>query len=243
MGSFKLLIVALFSLAAFSVVLAGSAAYAEIPQLVCKPGSTITVQEGRSTLNRTQQSYSTLKTLKAHFIQESYNVSLDISETSSGLMWFSKPGYMKWHYNEPHEQDFIVKDKTFWLYQVEERQVVIDNFSKILISDLPIAFIMGIGNLNSDFSVKSACQSKDSGAVLLELTPKDGDRGEKELKSFGLAVDKNTFLPLGSRVTDVAGNVTAMGFSSVEVNQPIPDELYKTDFPEGIDINDRRMER
>ncbi|MCO6431747.1 MAG: outer membrane lipoprotein carrier protein LolA [Deltaproteobacteria bacterium] len=239
LGNIAILLLTSVLISTFSV----SNADAEMAQLQCRSNGTLSSSRGRKVLADTQENYRKIESLHAHFLQHSYLSSLEISEQSAGLMWFTKPGLMKWHYSEPQEQDFVIKDNTYWLYQVQDKQVVIDEFSQILISDLPIAFIMGLGDLVKDFSLVSACEAQDGSSYVLELAPKQEQGGKNELKKFLLSVDKRSLIPIGSQVTDMAGNVTRMVFSSIETDKVISPEVYSTKFPEGIDINDRRTGR
>jgi outer membrane lipoprotein carrier protein len=204
----------------------------------------LTSAQATDALGKVQNAYSGVQSLKAGFTQESYLASLESSETSSGSVWFSKPGKMKWNYAEPEIQTFLVKDSTLWLYQKEENQVLIDEFRKVLISDLPVSFLMGLGNLKSDFSVISACQNTE-GLVFNLVPSKSKDAGAKKgdegLKGFRLLVNPNTNLPKGAMVTDVGGNVTAITLSALEANPKVNDSIFAADFPKSADINDRRV--
>ena len=201
--------------------------------------------QAQDALAQVQVAYAAVSSLKASFQQESYLASLESSETSSGSVWFSKPGKMKWNYAEPDIQTFLVKDSTLWLYQKEENQVLIDEFRKVLISDLPVSFLMGLGNLKSDFSVVSACQNSEG--LVFNLVPAKSNEGGSKIKSdeglkgFRLLVNPNTNLPKGAMVTDVGGNVTAITLDGLDPNPKVSDSVFSADFPKSADINDRRI--
>ena len=152
-------------------------------------------------LNQVQTNYSKVKTLSGRFSQQSFMAALDVSEQSTGSVFFSKPGKMEWNYEAPQKQQFILRDNTAWLYQPELNQVLIDKLDTILLSDLPVSFLMGIGDLSKSFTVTGACQS--SLGVVLSLTPRVGKEGK--ISAFQLLVSPSEGQPLGARVTDSAG--------------------------------------
>lgn len=190
-------------------------------------------------LEQSQQKYKNLSTLKAAFAQESYLAALSISETSEGSMMFAKPGEMRWEYKNPDPQTFLVKGHTVWLYQPEDKQLIIDSFDKMLLTDLPVSFLMGIGNLTKDFSLKSACKNKEG--VVFELEPKKKE-ADQELKSFFMLINPDSALVKGGKVIDASGNVTSIVMEGIEANASFGKETFKPDFPSGIDVTDRRKE-
>jgi outer membrane lipoprotein carrier protein len=196
--------------------------------------------QGQEALKQTQKRYSQIKSLKGRFLQKSYLSALDQSETSSGEMSFLKPGLMKWVYLDPHRQTFVIRDTTLWLYQEDLNQVVIQEFEKVLVSDLPVAFLMGIGDLTKDFELQKACENRDG--TVLELAPrnKKGD-SENSLNTFSLLIEKGSFTPKGALVTDVGSNSTSIIFSQTQVNPAGLDEKdFEAKIPSGADIDDRR---
>ena len=209
----------------------------------CLPGA-LRNQTADQIISKVQQTYNGVNSLGADFTQYSFVASLEVSETSSGKVQFAKPGRMKWHYTTPDEQDFIVRDSTIWLYQAKERQVVINNISDVLLSDLPVSFLMGIGELTRDFDAGKACRSQEG--IVVTLTPKTNSKESKKdtgLAALDLLIDAKTFAPKGAKVTDIGGNVTAIVLKKVILN-PVglsPEAAaFNANFPPGVDIDDRR---
>jgi len=224
---------ALLSLIVTLAVIAAAAA-AESPVFDCKAKAS----KDSSLLDKVQNAYASVKSLHAKFVQHSFLSSLDSSELSSGQVWFSKPGLMKWHYAEPDVQDFIVRNETVWLYQETDNQVLIDNFKNILLTDLPVSFLMGLGDLKRDFKLQNSCKTDDG--LVLELSPA-AKKGE--LEAFKLLVDERSYQPKGAMVVDLAGNKTAIVMSELELNPDLLQDTFATNFKSGIDIVDRRKEQ
>jgi outer membrane lipoprotein-sorting protein len=166
-------------------------------------------------------------------------------------MWFQKPGKMRWSYKEPRAQEVVVSDNTMWVYQVEKRQVMVDSIQAALLSDLPIAFLMGLGDLARDFEVKGGCRTPKGVVLSLIPRPKSPESGgssgtdpaEGGLSGFDLLVDEGAALPKGAMVTALGGNVTAIVFEKLKSEGIIPPTgTFVLEYPNGVDIVDRRVQ-
>jgi outer membrane lipoprotein carrier protein len=233
--SFFLALAAAFQPLGGSAVTGGDTAAA----FECR-GNPLTPAAGAALLAEVQTTYGRTKTLRARFVQDSYLAALDASERSGGQVWFEKPGKMRWEYESPETQLFVVRDETVWLYQPASNQVLIDRFRDVLISDLPVSFLMGLGSLSTDFTLRKACPTPAGGAVL-ELAPRAGgaQASSDALAGFVLLVDAGR-MPSGAKVVDVGGNITAIRLLEVTPNAAIDSARFNPDFPKGTDINDQR---
>lgn len=217
-----------------------TAANAQSPAFECSKREALKASDAKAQLEKVQGAYQGVKAISARFLQNSFLAALEAAEVSSGSVWFLKPGQMKWHYAEPEEQIFVVKDETLWLYQAAENQVLIDEFKKVLISDLPVSFLLGLGQLTRDFKIISACRNEDG--LVFELAQHSASE-DSELKGFKLLVDPSSYLPKGALVIDVAGNRTAVVLSELETSDKIAPETFSTAFKRGADVIDRRQKQ
>ncbi len=190
-----------------------------------------------------QAQYLQVQSMQGAFKQDSYVAALDEGEASAGQMVFSKPGKMRWSYRIPRTQEVVVRDGELWMYQPEQGQVLIDDIGAVLLSALPISFLMGIGNVTKDFDLVSACRS--SAGVVVRLVPhkKDAKGGASEgLEGFDLLVNEAKSLPQGAKITSVGGNVTSIIFENLQVNSPAQAaDRFVLEYPKGVDILDRRV--
>jgi outer membrane lipoprotein carrier protein len=206
----------------------------------CSAGAgTLSRDQGNAILAKVQETYSKIDSIQGRFLQESYVAALDEGEESSGEMVFAKPGKMRWSYKDPRPQEVVIRDEELWMYQPDKGQVMIDSVGKVLMSALPVSFLMGMGNLAQDFELVSACQGK-SGAIL-SLIPVDKTGKEEALEGFVLLVDREKNLPKGAKINSVGGNVTAILFENQQVNGPVVNsQRFVLEYPKGVDILDRR---
>ena len=151
---------------------------------------------------------------------------------------------MRWDYQEPEEQLFLFADQTMWFYQKGQNQVLIDRAGEVLLSDLPIAFLLGIGDIRRDFTLVTAC-TREEGIVLDLLPRKDGNGAARQegVKGFQLLIEPERALPVGARVVDVGGNVTTVLLRELKLNGAIEAAQFSPTFPKGVDIQDRRKEK
>jgi outer membrane lipoprotein carrier protein len=218
-------------------------AVAELNAFDCSKSSAVPNREARVILDRVQKQYAGIESMRGRFRQESFVAALDEGESSSGTMVFSKPGKMRWSYKVPNQQEVVIKDGELWLYQLDKGQVMIDDINAVLLSALPVSFLMGLGNVTKDFDLVSACRS--SGGVVLKLVPHDkaSKMGESEgLEGFDLLIDEGKNLPQGAKITSVGGNVTGIVFENLQLNTPVrASEEFVLEYPKGVDILDRRL--
>lgn len=210
-----------------------TSASAELGELTCGKKQ-LGREEAERQLRNVQVAYEKVSALHASFLQESYLASLEVSETSSGDTWFRKPGEMKWWYRKPEEQQFLLKGTKIWIYQPTDRQVVVEELGAVLLSELPVSFLMGVGKLGETFSVEQGCET--SAGVLLSLRPRNSSSG---LTSFALLIDPARSLPRGARVIDDSGNRTSLYFSTLETNPVLPAETFEPRYPDGVDVDER----
>jgi outer membrane lipoprotein-sorting protein len=230
----------LFTLALIALVTSPIPAAADA--FVCKQSQQLPREEASKIAGKLQKAYSSIEWFKARFVQDSYLAALDTSEVSSGNVWFHNPGEMKWHYADPEEQVFILRDKSLWFYQKEQRQVFVDELTTVLSSDLPVAFLTGIGSLEKSFSLLSGCPSAEEG-VVLEFAPKGkGDSSdESPIEKLTLLVDSVSYLPAGAIVTDPTGSINKFFFSEISVpTNLLADRVFESKWPAGTDVIDRR---
>ncbi len=228
----------------WSIGVTWTPAQAQMKAFLCEGGQVLSATQAKVILSQVQERYSGLDSLSGDFRQESYVAALDEGEASSGAMVFAKPGRMRWTYKAPREQEVVIRNRELWLYQVDKQQVMIDDIGQVLLSNLPVSFMMGIGDLGRDFELKGACRGPDG--VVLNLVPQKSRASKdqtQELEGFQLLVDDAQKLPKGAKITSLGGNITAIVFSNLKVGtSQVEDGRFVLDLPKGVDVMDRRLQ-
>jgi outer membrane lipoprotein carrier protein len=143
---------------------------------------------------------------------------------------FKKPGRMRWEFTEP-KQMLISDGKFFWFYQPMENQVIKTPFQQAFSSSTPASFLLGVGQLEKDFTV--SLTSETSEAYQLRLTPK---QNPEAIGLLDLTVNAKTFDIQQAIVTDPLGNVTRLRLSNIDRSAPLKDELFHFSAPSGVDV-------
>ena len=199
--------------------------------------SKVSDKEAEALMDQVQKKYTSINTVQAEFLQTSYLAAVDTAEGSSGQVWLVKPGKMKWHYDVPEEQTFLMVGETLYYHQPLDNQVMIQNFKDAVLTDLPVAFLLGIGDLRKDFILQSACRS--SNGIVLKLKQAK-QKSQDELEGFSLLIDTTISFPSGAEILHVGGNKTSILLEKINLQEKIADSVFKAEFPKGTDINDMR---
>lgn len=229
-----------FKLLVLASLLLATKAFAQDDSFTCPKKALFNSKKENEIVRKVQDSYQKVSDFEAQFLQNSYMEALQISEISSGKMYFVKPGKMRWEYEQPTKQLFIANQNTLWLYQPELNQVVVDKFDSFFTSALPVSFLMGIGNLAKDFVTNQLCENSDGILLDLKRNQSKDPNQKKEFEGFKLLVDKKSYIPIGAQIKDIAGNLTSFIFNQVKTNQNTNVAKFEIEVPAGTDTIDKR---
>lgn len=178
-----------------------------------------------------QKFYADAQDLQASFTQSYTYTVYDRTQVSRGVVYFKKPGKMRWDYQTPKPKVFVADGQTLWVYEPDENQAFKRKLSD---AQLPVAltFMSGTGDLQGEFTTR-LLEPKDDKTLLVELVPK---RHAGDYKSLQLTVDRGTYAVLASTVIDPVGNTNALVFADMKTNVGLPDAGFKFRPPEGVRI-------
>src|SRR5499426_3724267 len=97
-----------------------------------------------------QKSYDATVDFVADFRQETEVKTLNRTMKASGKLSFKRPGKMLWRYDEPKGQFVLADGKYLYFYQPEQNQVIKSPLKNAFRSDIPLSFLLGLGNLKKD---------------------------------------------------------------------------------------------
>ncbi|MBI5326955.1 MAG: outer membrane lipoprotein chaperone LolA [Deltaproteobacteria bacterium] len=181
-------------------------------------------------VSKIQKTYDGIYDIQANFVQLTTSASIKQTQKAEGVVYFKKPGMMKWEYRSPNT-DIIVSDgKTLWAYQQDIGQVMTGNASTNETS-ISNNFLSGMGNLKKDFDIELAEQ--DNISYVLKLKPK---APQPNVQKLYIAVDKKTFFVVKTIVYDLIGNETRVIFENIKINQSISTSIFKFKIPEGVKV-------
>ena len=181
-------------------------------------------------ISKVQKTYEGIQNIQADFVQLTTSSATKETQKADGLVYFKKPGMMKWEYKSP-TNDIIVSDgRTIWSYQQDIGQVMVGNASDSSAS-ISNNFLAGMGNLKKDFDIE--LEKPDNNSYVLKLNPK---LPQPNIQRLYIAVDKKTSLVKQTIVFDLLGNETKVIFENLRINQSVPANIFKFKIPEGVRV-------
>jgi outer membrane lipoprotein carrier protein len=190
-------------------------------------------QDLTTIIDRVQEEYDRTQDIYAAFTQISLVKSVRREQQSQGIVYFKKPGKMRWEYTAPDQRLLVSDGKTMWFYVYDDSQVIIQNAEEAYGSKTPITFLSGMGKLQNDFYMKLLPDSDQATMYKLELLPKEP---QPELAKLILSVDPATYRIVHTAVYDPYGNITDVFLHDIQTNTAPPDKLFTFEIPDGVDV-------
>lgn len=212
----------LFALFALAITFFAPAAFADTPQKAdAAPSADAAAKpDAKQYVDAVQAYYDAAKTYSATFSQDYVTVD-GIKKQSSGVVWFKKPGLMRWDYEKPEARYLISDGAFFYSWEPLYRQYCKQDLAK---SQLPTAltFLSGQGRIEDDFNVE--LEKVDGSRVTLRLLPKQSSLSYTKINFEILMPTAKVY-----RVTifDAMGNTNKITFKSPEINAALDDASFK----------------
>jgi outer membrane lipoprotein carrier protein len=178
-----------------------------------------------------QRTYDATVDFVADFRQETEVKTLGRSLKASGKVSFKRPGKMLWNYETPKGQFVLADSKHLFFYQPEQNQVIKSPLKNAFRGDIPLSFLLGLGNLKKDFN--ATLKASDESQNVLRLEPKGEAGGHNEIL---VGASKATSDILWVSVRDAASNLTTLRFSAMRKGVGIKDSLFQLQIPNGADV-------
>ena len=138
---------------------------------------------------------------------------------------------MLWRGQEPDGQFVLSDGKHLYFYQPAERQVIKTALGSVFRSDLPLSFLLGIGDLERDFRPE-LMESTDHGRRL-KLFPRKADSGVREIH---LTVDPGNHDIRQVLIEDGGGNRWTFRFENIRRGVGFDPSFFQLEVPQGVDI-------
>lgn len=183
-------------------------------------------------VDQLQKSYDSIVDFTADFRQETELKTLNKTLKAFGKVTYKRPGKMLWRYDEPKNQWVLADGKSLYFYQPDQKQVLKTPLKNAFRSDVPLTFLLGIGNLKRDF--KATSKGVEGNLNVVQLGPKDG----KGVDEVTLGVDRQNFQITWARIKDGAGNLTTVHFSNIRRGVGVNDSAFQLQVPQGADVVD-----
>jgi outer membrane lipoprotein carrier protein len=208
--------------------------------------------EAKSAVHALESRYAHARTLKASFF-ERYSDGKGAVQSESGIVYFSRPGRMRWEYESPEQKLFLVDGTNVWFYVPSDRTASRAKMKESSDWRTPIALLVGKADLSrlcrsidivdpaSTSDGKPEDRPLQEGDAVLHCTPRKSGRDSPDasdaLREVLLETDPQARLM--RVVLREAGNVeTEFRFGNWEENIPLPKAQFHFQPPPGVTVVD-----
>jgi outer membrane lipoprotein carrier protein len=116
------------------------------------PAPEATSPTASALVQRFESAYRSSKTLQANFL-ETYFDSGKVIRSEAGVAYFAKPGKMRWEYDSPEPNLYLVDGKWSWFYVPADHTVTRTRANRSSDSRTPLALLAG------EMKVSRVCKS------------------------------------------------------------------------------------
>lgn len=195
--------------------------------------------------------YRGQQTLQATFL-ERYSENGQVVRSEAGVAYFRRPGKMRWEYESPEKNLFLVDGKTAWFYVPADHTVTRTPAKQSTDWRTPLALLAGemkLSRVCARVEETTAEQPTTSGDVVLYCTLR-GDQGKARSGSAGASGTQNdgpeeaVYLEVAPNNGDLTrvlvrekGGVTVeFKFADWRFDPSVPDSFFRFDVPRGVAI-------
>lgn len=179
-------------------------------------------------LQRLQQ----LDSMQASFEQRTLANDGKVLQQLTGQIQVARPGKMRWHTDDPYPQLVVSDGSLLWIYDMDLEQVTIRDMDQ-RVQQTPALLLSGQAEaIKGNFKVEA---DGDIQQRTYYLRPQDNSQLFEELR---FAYQDSVLARM--EILDAAGQLTLIEFASPEMNQPLDDNTFVFNVPEGVDVIDGR---
>lgn len=191
-------------------------------------GLNVQAAEDEQSVKRLTELLGQAQTLTGRFSQLTLDGSGTLLQEASGEMALKRPGLLRWHTDAPMEQLLVSNGEKVWLYDPDLQQVTIQDLDQRM-THTPALLLSGdVSKIRENFTISH----KEGGSVVdFILKPKAKDTLFDTLRlSFRNGVINDM------QLIDSIGQRTNILFLGVKLNQPLADNQFTFQVPEGADV-------
>ncbi len=186
----------------------------------------------RTLVDEVEASLENLRDLSAEFVQFQSD-PLNRNTREEGHVYLRRPRMMRWEYRSPEEKLFVVNGDTMYTYAPADRQVSRDRVDESFDDRVPIMFLLGRSDLESEFAeIVNVPDVEVANTCGMMLTP----RRESDVETVLLEVDSETFDIRRLRLSSFDGSISEFVFDAVQTNRNLDEELFDFVPPPGIRV-------
>jgi outer membrane lipoprotein carrier protein len=174
-----------------------------------------------------EKHYQAVSDLAAKVSQKNYLKSVGKTQKFEGALSVKKPGKLRLEYT--NGQIIVIDGKEAWFYSKKNEQAIRRTFADFERVNVPVAFLLGAGNIREDFTVSLAGPEPK---LLIDLVPKKPGAAMKKLRIDAETEGRINVLT----VYDRNGNTSEVAFSDIRENAGVEDAQFQFKVPKGTEV-------
>ena len=201
-------------------------------------------------LRRFEERYRNAARLQATFL-ERYTENGRLIRMEAGKAYFRRPGRMRWEYESPEKNVFVVDGKNAWFYVPADHTVTRVSAKKSTDWRTPLALLVGemkVWRICNKIGLAEAQTPEYSADVMLYCVPRGasnvregGDSSRKADSPEGrdmvyLEVQESSGELVRVLVSDPGGVGIEFRFANWQLNPQLDDSLFRFQVPPGVAI-------
>ncbi len=196
-------------------------------------------QDPAPILDRASQSYDTVRTLQADFIQVVDNPMIGDPDTTRGRLYQRRPGYFAMRFTEPKDDRIVADGRHLWLYTPSTTP------GQVIRSAIPGTGTTGpnlIGQFvehprqRYDFRFVRADSLSDGVVDVIALTPRANDLPYSEAKVW---IAREDGLVRRIEIVETSGQRRTIILRNLAINQAVPAREFRFSPPAGSRVVDQ----
>jgi outer membrane lipoprotein carrier protein len=217
---------------------------------------TAAVDSERNFTQMFEKRYRAAKTLQATFL-ERYTENGAVVRTEAGTAFFRRPGKMRWEYEAPEKDLFLVDGKTAWFYVPADRTATRVPAKQSADWRTPLALLAGemkVSRVCAHVDLVSNERALSESNVVLRCRVKGAAGGDRSAKNSNPEQD-TLAAPAGSQndvvlfevdrrsgelarliVRQSGGVEVEFRFENWHLDPPLPESLFRFEVPAGVAI-------
>jgi outer membrane lipoprotein carrier protein len=207
-------------------------------------------REAEELASRMEARYRSAKTLQATFL-ERYAENGSVLRTEAGTAYFRRPGKMRWEYERPETDLFLVDGKTAWFYVPADHTVTRVPAKQSADLRTPLALLAGQMKISrvcsrveltdavkplreGDAVLRCQVRGEKQAAVSAEVPESALGAGGSDAVFFEVARDSGELARL--IVRQAGGIEVEFRFENWRFDPALPDTMFRFDPPAGVAI-------
>lgn len=175
--------------------------------------------------NQFTQNGAQVNTFYARFTQVKYISYLDASVESMGVLYFKKPGLIRWQYEEPYKFSVIVKKGDFLLSDSEGKLSFKERDNNFF-NQIGVIIEESLNGMLLEHPGYSVTLYVNSSLYKLKVIPSDSAI-QDIIPEIDILFKKDDFELFSFLFMESSGDITTINFSQTDTNLSIPDSRFQ----------------